>query len=110
MILDDSVIILNKIIAIIAHIFDFKTAIGSIIIIRMIFIISYVMFVTDAGSMFSFPCKNPLCILEIVINGRIKTIDVIALYKISLWSIFAIVLEDNNINIIIIISIIKPIK
>ena len=59
-ILEISVNILNITIDITACIFDLDTANGKKIIIKIIFIISSVMFVIDEGSMFSFPCKNPL--------------------------------------------------
>ena len=79
-----SVMTLNKIINIMALIEPFATASGRIPIIRTIFIISSVTLLFHAVSMFSLPCKNPLLMLDMVMNGMMMAIDISAFHNSSL--------------------------
>lgn len=103
-----SVITLNSIRHIMAIILPFLINIGSSMIINSIFTISSTILDIPAGIISSFPCKNPLCMLDIVTNGIIGIMDKIALYRFLLCSILAIVFENMVINIINIILTIIP--
>ena len=68
---EPSVITLNNIKNITDVMSPLLIAIGSKNSIKIILIISSVTLVIDAGSISSFPCKKPLCTLDIITNGII---------------------------------------
>ena len=108
--LEVSVITLNSIKNITDVILPLDMVIGNIKIIKRILIISSVMFVIEAGNISSFPCKKPLCTLDIITKGIIALMLKIAGAKDLLCKAFAMKLEDNTRINISIIFIIKPIK
>ena len=99
----------NNIIKISATSFDMLTDIGKSKIIKIILTISSIIFDIELGSIFSFPCKNPLCILVVVTKGIMKIIDNIGLNSISFLRIRESFLDNISINDINIISIMYPI-